>query len=66
MDGAEKKRTRRSQRDYGMGFKLAVVRQVVTRRGGQVSVQSSPGAGSRFTVTLPSAGARLGVVHAHG
>lgn len=28
MDGAEKGRVRRSQRDYGMGFKLAVVRQV--------------------------------------
>ena len=28
MDGAEKTRKRRTQRDYGMGFKLAVVRQV--------------------------------------
>lgn len=28
MDGAETMRRRRSQRDYGMGFKLAVVRQV--------------------------------------
>lgn len=28
MDGVENKRTRRSQRDYGMAFKLAVVRQV--------------------------------------
>lgn len=28
MDGTKKRRTRRSQRDYGMGFKLAVVRQV--------------------------------------
>ena len=28
MDGAEKTRRRRTQRDYGMGFKLAVVRQV--------------------------------------
>ena len=46
--------------------RLAVVRQVVSRHGGQVSVQSSPGAGARFTVTLPSVGARLGVVHAHG
>lgn len=28
MDGAGNGRKRRSQRDYGMGFKLAVVRQV--------------------------------------
>lgn len=28
MDGVEKKRRRRSQRDYGMAFKLAVVGQV--------------------------------------
>ena len=28
MDGEEKTRRRHTQRDYGMGFKLAVVRQV--------------------------------------
>lgn len=28
MGGTKKTRTRRTQRDYGMGFKLAVVRQV--------------------------------------
>jgi signal transduction histidine kinase len=50
----------------GTGLGLSVVRQVVGRHGGHVSVQSSPGAGARFTVALPSAGARLGVAHAHG
>jgi signal transduction histidine kinase len=50
----------------GTGLGLSVVRQVVGRHGGHVTVQSSPGNGARFTVTLPSAGARLGVAHAHG
>lgn len=50
----------------GTGLGLAVVRQVITRHGGQVNVTSAPGEGAKFTVTLPSAASRLGAAHAHG
>jgi CheY-like chemotaxis protein len=41
----------------GSGLGLAICRNVVTALGGTVTVTSKPGAGSRFTVTLPAAGA---------
>jgi signal transduction histidine kinase len=37
----------------GSGMGLAVVRRVATRFGGDVSVESHPGRGTQFTVTLP-------------
>lgn len=39
----------------GTGLGLALVRNVAERSGGSVAVQSKPGAGSTFTVTLPRA-----------
>ena len=39
----------------GTGIGLAMVRQVVTSHGGEVTVESSPGAGSVFTIWLPIA-----------
>lgn len=43
-------------REYeGTGLGLALVRQIAQAHGGDVSVQSAPGAGSRFTVSLPLA-----------
>ncbi len=37
----------------GSGMGLALVKKMVTRHGGEIKVQSAPGEGSTFTITLP-------------
>jgi signal transduction histidine kinase len=50
----------------GTGLGLSVARQIVQQHRGKISVQTAPGAGTRFTVTLPELGAQRGESHAHG
>lgn len=40
----------------GMGLGLLISRQIVEHHGGRIDVRSEPGAGTKFTVWLPSAG----------
>jgi PAS domain S-box-containing protein len=37
----------------GLGLGLYIVDKIVTAHGGQIAVDSEPGAGARFTVTIP-------------
>ena len=45
----------RSRASGGAGLGLSIAQAVVTAFGGTVTVDSSPGRGSTFTVTLPTA-----------
>jgi signal transduction histidine kinase len=51
--GAESK----ARRIRGTGIGLAMVRQIVLAHGGDIRVESEPGAGSLFTMVLNAEGA---------
>lgn len=46
--------TARSRQLGGTGLGLAIVKHIVNRHRGRLDIQSSPGKGSTFTVTLPA------------
>jgi signal transduction histidine kinase len=46
-----------SERTRGLGLGLYVARQLVEAHGGTIAIESTPGAGSTFSVSLPLAGA---------
>lgn len=47
----------RARTTGGAGIGLAIVRELVTAHDGRIDVHSTPGEGSRFSVSLPSSGA---------
>lgn len=44
-------------REGGTGMGLSVAHGIVAAHGGRIAVRSAPGAGTRFEITLPAAGA---------
>ena len=52
-----------SRRYNGLGLGLAVVKAVVNRHAGQLSVASVPGLGSQFVLQLPSVMTRVNPMH---
>ncbi|MGH9751517.1 MAG: sensor histidine kinase [Blastocatellia bacterium] len=46
----------RSRQMGGVGLGLAIVKSIITAHGGQVTVESDEGRGSRFRVSLPRSG----------
>jgi hypothetical protein len=44
---------RLARRHQGVGLGLALAKLLVELHGGKIAVESTPGQGSKFTITLP-------------
>ncbi|MBF0170173.1 MAG: PAS domain S-box protein [Nitrospinae bacterium] len=53
FDAAQSRSTPGTEQEKGVGFGLPLCREIVEAHGGAIGVVSTPGKGSRFTVTLP-------------
>jgi two-component system OmpR family sensor kinase len=50
----------------GTGLGLAIVAELVAAHGGTITLDTSPGAGTSFTIALPTANDRIGTGRNHG
>ena len=64
LEGFFRKEAAKATGEAGTGLGLSIVKQLVERWGGEIELQSSPGRGSRFIVTLPTG--QEGVPRARG
>ncbi|MCA9664445.1 MAG: HAMP domain-containing protein [Myxococcales bacterium] len=53
-----------STKEHGTGLGLALTHQIIGEHNGTIAVDSEPGRGTRFTVSLPACGARDKVAEA--
>jgi signal transduction histidine kinase len=47
-----------TSREEGTGLGLALCRKIVDEHGGRVEVESAPGEGTEFVISLPKGGPR--------